>query len=69
MLELEDFQSRTWTRLIAIQQARLEELRELNDGGHHNEIRTAAIRGQIAEVKRMLALGHVPTAGDEAHTE
>jgi len=69
MLELEDFQSRTWTRLRTVLQSRLDELREVNDGGHLNEIKTAAIRGQIAEVKKMLALGPAPTAGDEAGTE
>lgn len=55
-LKLEDFRSQTWKRLTLDLEARLGELRKLNDQPVHDQIKTAAIRGQIAEVKRMLAL-------------
>jgi hypothetical protein len=54
-LNREDFQTEVWKRLTQTLRQRLEELRELNDV-HATPERTAAIRGQIAEVKKILAL-------------
>jgi len=55
VLTPEDFQSKTWKRLRSSLQARLQELRESNDSPSEMA-HTAAIRGSIAEVKRILAL-------------
>jgi ribosomal protein L30/L7E len=65
MLLTEDYYTPTWKRLKKALTERLQELREINDSVQA-ELKTAAIRGQIAEVKKMLALGPQPTAGDEA---
>jgi len=51
-----DFYSDAWKRLAKLLNDRLSELRETNDSQTKNPIETAAIRGQIAEVKRLLAL-------------
>lgn len=56
MLELEDFRSRTWKRLTQTLEDRLQELRELNDSPSFDEVKTAGIRGGIAELKRILSL-------------
>lgn len=55
MLQPSDFQSKAWKRLTSSLHARLQELRESNDT-HVDPMQTAAIRGSIAEVKRILAL-------------
>ena len=55
-MELEDFRSRTWKRLTQTLEDRLQELRELNDNPSFDEIKTAGIRGGIAELKRILSL-------------
>lgn len=52
----EDFRSTTWKRLTQLLQERLEALRESNDYLSNGPEKTAAIRGQIAEVKRILSL-------------
>jgi hypothetical protein len=57
----EDFQSATWRRLVAHLTARVQSLRELNDG-RHPEIRTTEIRSSISECKRILALRPAPSA-------
>lgn len=55
-LRLEDFRSGTWGRFISDANERLDELRKRNDSTGLTESQTAAIRGSIAEVKRILAL-------------
>jgi hypothetical protein len=59
----EDFQSPTWRRLTHALEIRLADLRELNDGQSFGPEKTAAIRGSIAEVKRILALADSASAG------
>ena len=54
-MEREDFQSGAWSRLTKTLQARLQELRELNDA-HRDIAGTAEIRGQIKAVKDILDL-------------
>lgn len=51
----EDFASVTWQRLAQQLQDRLQELRELNDVPT-SESNTAANRGRIAELKKILDL-------------
>lgn len=68
MLLYEDFFTPTWKRMEAHLQQRLTGLRETNDMTH-TDIKTASIRGQIAEVKQMLALRPERTASDEVGTE
>jgi len=65
MIGREDFRSETWKRLEQELNDRLIELREINDMDR-DEIKTAATRGQIAEVKRMLALRKERSAGTAA---
>lgn len=50
----EDFKSPTWVRLRELMNARLQEHREQNDFGDPES--TARRRGQIAELKELLAL-------------
>lgn len=65
MLTQADFSTAVWKRFIESQKARLQELREQNDLPH-DQIKTAAIRGQIAEVKRTLDLS-TDSSNDESH--
>lgn len=58
----EDFTSATWKRLSSLLTARLQELRELNDSPSMGIERTSAIRGSIAEVKRIIALAEHASA-------
>lgn len=51
-----DFESRTWDRLRALLEQRLAAQREQNDQ-RLDEVKTAHIRGRIAELKELLALG------------
>ncbi len=51
-----DFRTPTWSRFTKLLQERLQELRELNDQIGHDPIKTSLTRGQISEVKRLLAL-------------
>lgn len=50
-----DFRSETWRAIEARCQARLEELRQKNDGNLSVE-ETARVRGRIAELKDVLTL-------------
>jgi hypothetical protein len=52
--------SALWTRLSAHLNERLQVLREKNDNTL-DEQQTARIRGEIAEIKRLLALGQPET--------
>lgn len=56
MLRREDFLSPTWKRLTQTLEDRLKELRELNDVPSFGPEKTALIRGQISELKRILSL-------------
>lgn len=60
-----DFNSGVWKRHTQLLEKRLDDLRAQNDSLAADPIKTAAIRGRIDEVKRMLAL---PTSGS-ASTE
>lgn len=51
-----DFTSQAWKRLTKHLQNRLQELRESNDETSLTPDKTAKIRGQIFEVKKLLAL-------------
>jgi len=55
MLAREDFNTRTWERVEALLRARLQTYRELNDS-NLDEVKTAKVRGRIAEIKDLLAL-------------
>jgi hypothetical protein len=54
-MQIEDFNSAVWKRHEAGLKARLAELRALNDSPA-DALKTAEIRGRIAEVKTILAL-------------
>lgn len=62
-LRREDFHSDAWKRVKDALIVRLAELRASNDADH-DQTKTAAIRGRILEVKRMLSLE--PSESDEA---
>lgn len=51
----QDIQSPVWRRFTKTLQERLQELREVNDAMASPE-KTALIKGQISEVKRLLSL-------------
>ncbi len=63
-MTLDDFRSPQWRRFTQTLLERLQELREFNDASANNETKTALIRGQISEVKRILALSP-ESAGDD----
>jgi hypothetical protein len=52
----EDLRSPVWRRLTQELQERLQFLRELNDAFGNSIEKTALTRGQISEVKRLIAL-------------
>lgn len=56
MLRSEDFQTPTWKRLTQTLEARLQELRELNDNPSFGAEKTALIRGGISELKKIASL-------------
>lgn len=56
LLKIEDFHSPAWKRLTQTLEARLQELRELNDNPSFGAEKTALIRGGISELKRILSL-------------
>jgi len=64
-----DFQTPTWKRLTQFLEERLQALRELNDSQSFGPEKTAAIRGSIAEVKRILALADGASAGQAVAPE
>ena len=55
-MKTEDFRSPAWRRLSQHVEARIDELRELNDSLSYGPEKTAAIRGGIAELKKILSL-------------
>lgn len=70
-----DTNGRTWQYIEAHLKVRLEKLREKNDSSKLDAIETAALRGEIAAVKDLLALPETvaqverddPGYGDEFH--
>lgn len=52
----EDFRTPTWKRLTQTLEARLQELRELNDNPSLGIEKTSTIRGGIGEIKKILSL-------------
>lgn len=62
-MKLEDFHTPTWKRLAKTIEDRIDELRELNDQVSLSVEQTAAIRGSIAELKKILALAEQASAG------
>lgn len=63
----EDFQSAAWKRFKRDLEARLAELRAQNDKLTNDENTTTAIRGRIAEVKRILSLE--PSESEAQHPD
>lgn len=59
-LPVHDRQSDLWLRLMKHFGARLEMLRRTNDAAELDERQTAALRGGIAELKRLIALNDGP---------
>ena len=59
MLERNDFQSGLWLRLKDHLRAEIDTLRRKNDGDH-DPVATAAIRGEIKALKKLLALDEGP---------
>jgi hypothetical protein len=59
-----DFQTRTWDRLAAHLEARLAAHRADNDN-RLDEVKTATLRGRIAEIKELLALAQEPAPAQE----
>lgn len=69
-LDHSDFSSATWRKLASLLAERLQTLRELNDSHANDVAKTAALRGQIAEVKQTLALAEQASASeDEPHSQ
>lgn len=66
-MKLEDFHSGTWRRLTQLIDARVDELRKLNDNMSCGLEKTSAIRGGIAELNRILALAE-DAGADQAVT-
>jgi hypothetical protein len=60
-----DFRTSTWKRLTKLLEERLEELREFNDASSNTETKTALMRGQISEVKRLLSLSEGSERADD----
>lgn len=56
--------SSLWMRLRAELERLLAEKRGANDAPDKDPIQTAFIRGQIANLKRLIALGDAPPASD-----
>jgi|GEM_PF-2506882 len=56
ILKPEDFRTPAWKRLTQVLEERLEDLRQSNDQISLGVERTAAIRGGIAELKKILSL-------------
>jgi hypothetical protein len=60
----DDLRSPTWRRFTKELQLRLQELREFNDASANTAEKTALIRGQISEVKRLISLAPVVSDRD-----
>lgn len=60
LLTRDERDTNLWTKLMAHWSDRLASLRAQNDNSDRNEIDTAKLRGQIAELKQLLALNNDP---------
>ena len=70
LLSYEERESPLWRRLSDHMRAALDSLREQNDYPQLDAVKTAAIRGQIRQLKLLLALGDPPKApGGDAGPE
>lgn len=63
----DDLTSDAFARLRAGLTERIEHLRETNDSQLLDELKTARIRGQIAECKELLAMVTPPSPANEAN--
>lgn len=61
-LKPEDFRTATWKRLSQLVGQRIDELRKLNDNMSFGPEKTAAIRGGVAELSKILALAEEASA-------
>ena len=52
-----DLESSVWKKIKSHLEAELASLREYNDGESLDAVKTAAIRGEIKRIKRVLKLG------------
>lgn len=55
-----DLVSPTWRKLESYLERRLSEMRRMNDGEFNDPLATAVLRGQIKELKHLLALREPP---------
>jgi hypothetical protein len=69
MLKPEDFRTAAWKRLTQVLEDRLEDLRQSNDQLCLSVERTSAIRGGIAELKRILSLAEEASLGQAVNPE
>jgi hypothetical protein len=58
-LSIEERRSPLWRKLTAHFESRLADMRQQNDG-QRSDIETAHLRGQIAQIKSLLALNSEP---------
>lgn len=68
-MKREDFRTQTWKRLSQHIQARVDELRKLNDNLSLSPEKTAAIRGGVAELNKILALADEASASPAVDPE
>lgn len=65
LLSAEDMRSSAWHKIKKYYEERLQSLRMQNDSNQLTQEKTAQIRGQISEIKILLALG-IPAPTHEA---
>jgi len=68
MLTHDDFKTPTWQRIDALLNKRIDELRRQNDADL-DEQQTAAVRGGIMELKRLLSLAEPRPGSHTARPE
>lgn len=68
MLEKHERQSAVWIKLRDHMAQRLADLRTKNDGPHDG-VDTANLRGRIAQLKELLALGTAPESAQGGATQ
>jgi hypothetical protein len=61
-MKTEDFHTPAWKRLSQLVDERIDDLRKLNDNVSLSTEKTFAIRGGIAELKKILALAEQASA-------
>jgi hypothetical protein len=69
LLKPEDFRTPAWKRLTQVLEERVEDLRQSNDQLSLSVERTAAIRGGIAELKKILSLADDASLGPAVDPE